>query len=118
MNHGGTGWETLSFDFTGSTSTGVNGVTLIFDNGTMGAGGDDWTFYFDNMTLPATSTGGGDTGGSSGSGLSAIDFETGGAGASYTWAVFENSDNPALEIIANPDMPDQLPLGQKAQSYQ
>ena len=104
MNHGGTGWETLSFDFTGSTSTGVNGVTLIFDNGTMGAGGDDWTFYFDNMTLPATSTGGGDTGGSSGSGLSAIDFETGGAGASYTWAVFENSDNPALEIIANPDM--------------
>jgi hypothetical protein len=104
MNHGGTGWETLSFDFTGSTSTGVNGVTLIFDNGTMGAGGDDWTFYFDNMTLPATSTGGGDTGGSSGSGLSAIDFETGGAGASYAWAVFENSDNPALEIIANPDM--------------
>ena len=104
MNHGGTGWETLSFDFTGSTSTGVNGVTLIFDNGTMGAGGDDWTFYFDNMTLPATSTGGGDTGGSSGSGLSAIDFESGGAGASYAWAVFENSDNPALEIIANPDM--------------
>ncbi|WP_293759519.1 putative Ig domain-containing protein [uncultured Paraglaciecola sp.] len=104
MNHGGTGWETLSFDFTGSTSTGVNGVTLIFDNGTMGAGGDDWTFYFDNMTLPDTSTGGGDTGGSSGSGLSAIDFESGGAGASYAWAVFENSDNPALEIIANPDM--------------
>ena len=103
-DHGGTGWETLSFDFTGSTSTGVNGVTLIFDNGTMGAGGDDWTFYFDNMTLPAASSGGGYTGGNTGSGSSAIDFETGGTGASYTWAVFENSDNPALEIIANPDM--------------
>lgn len=33
-----------------------------------------------------------------------IDFETGGYGASWTWTVFENVDNPALEIIANPDM--------------
>lgn len=32
-----------------------------------------------------------------------IDFETGGAGASYTWNVFENDTNPALEIVANPD---------------
>lgn len=33
-----------------------------------------------------------------------LDFEPGGSGnAGYTWAVFENDDNPALEIIANPD---------------
>ncbi len=32
-----------------------------------------------------------------------IDFETGGFGASWTWAVFENDTNPPLEIIANPD---------------
>ena len=32
-----------------------------------------------------------------------IDFEAGGNGASWTWTVFENSTNPALEIIANPD---------------
>ncbi|MFQ3191123.1 MAG: hypothetical protein ACI936_002260, partial [Paraglaciecola sp.] len=83
--------------------TGVNGVTLIFDLGTMGAGGSDWTFYFDDMTFPDVA-GGGDTGGGSGSGLSTIDFEAGGAGAAFTWSVFENSDNPVLDIIANPYM--------------
>lgn len=33
-----------------------------------------------------------------------IDFETGGQGANWTWTVFENSTNPALTFIANPDM--------------
>lgn len=33
-----------------------------------------------------------------------IDFEDGGYGANWTWAVFENDDNPPLEIISNPDM--------------
>ncbi|TVQ12376.1 MAG: T9SS C-terminal target domain-containing protein [Bacteroidetes bacterium] len=32
-----------------------------------------------------------------------IDFEPGGYGADWTWAVFENASNPPLEIIANPD---------------
>ena len=32
-----------------------------------------------------------------------IDFETGGYGADWTWTVFENDDNPPLEIIDNPD---------------
>lgn len=32
-----------------------------------------------------------------------IDFETGGNGADWTWSTFENDDNPALEIVANPD---------------
>lgn len=32
-----------------------------------------------------------------------IDFESGGFGANWTWAVFENGTNPPLEIIANPD---------------
>ncbi len=32
-----------------------------------------------------------------------IDFETIGIGANWTWAVFENHTNPALEIITNPD---------------
>jgi len=32
-----------------------------------------------------------------------IDFETIGNGASWTWTVFENTSNPALEIIDNPD---------------
>ncbi len=33
-----------------------------------------------------------------------IDYETGGFGADWTWTVFENDDNPAVEIVANPDM--------------
>ena len=33
-----------------------------------------------------------------------IDFEAGGYGADWTWTVFENDDNPALEIVDNPDM--------------
>ena len=32
-----------------------------------------------------------------------INFEAGGNGANWTWAVFENATNPPLEIIANPD---------------
>lgn len=32
-----------------------------------------------------------------------IDFEPGGNGGSWTWAVFENDTNPALEFVANPD---------------
>ena len=32
-----------------------------------------------------------------------IDFESGGNGADWTWTVFENDTNPALEIITNPD---------------
>ncbi|MBN1449285.1 MAG: T9SS type A sorting domain-containing protein [Bacteroidetes bacterium] len=32
-----------------------------------------------------------------------IDFEAGGNGADWTWAVFENDTNPALEIVSNPD---------------
>ena len=32
-----------------------------------------------------------------------INFESGGFGATWTWTVFENDDNPPLEIIANPD---------------
>jgi len=32
-----------------------------------------------------------------------IDFEADGFGANWTWTVFENVTNPAVEILANPD---------------
>jgi len=32
-----------------------------------------------------------------------VDFEADGNGADWSWVVFENTDNPALEIIDNPD---------------
>jgi hypothetical protein len=35
--------------------------------------------------------------------VSPIDFEAGGNGADWTWTVFENNTNPAVEIIDNPD---------------
>jgi len=34
---------------------------------------------------------------------SPVDFESTGFGAGWTWTVFENDNNPALEIITNPD---------------
>jgi hypothetical protein len=34
---------------------------------------------------------------------SPIDFEPGGYGAPWTWTVFENGDNPSLEIVTNPN---------------
>ncbi|MFK7885283.1 MAG: family 16 glycosylhydrolase [Gammaproteobacteria bacterium] len=51
VNHGGTGWELLNFSFPNYAST-VQGITLIFDLGTIGdATGDpdNWTFYFDDI---------------------------------------------------------------------
>ena len=35
---------------------------------------------------------------------SPIDFETGGYGANWTWTVFENDNNPSLEIMTNPNI--------------
>jgi len=54
VTHAGSGWEELSFDFTGDTGAGVTQVSLFFDLGTVGdAGGDpdNWTFYFDDIAL-------------------------------------------------------------------
>jgi len=33
-----------------------------------------------------------------------IDFEANGNGADWVWTTFENSTNPALEMVANPDL--------------
>ena len=55
VNHTGSGWQELSFDFSGNTSAGETRLTLIFDNGTMGDAGDEanWTFYFDDFSTVA-----------------------------------------------------------------
>jgi hypothetical protein len=45
-------WEDMTFDFTGvSTSLALNTITLIFDNGTMGDGSANFTFYMDDIRL-------------------------------------------------------------------
>ncbi len=102
VNHTGSGWEELSFDFTGSVSTGETRLTLIFDNGVMGdAAGDaaNWTFYFDDFTTPSAEGANDESFTTVGT---PFDFEVGGLGSDFTWAVFENEDNPALEFVTNP----------------
>ncbi len=62
VTHSGSGtWEELCFDFTG-VSGDVTGITVIFDNGTMGDATNDpdnWTFQFDDIqqtsSCPVTS---------------------------------------------------------------
>ena len=45
-------WETLSFDYSAvPTTNAYQKVVLIFDNGTMGDGSANFTFYFDDITL-------------------------------------------------------------------
>tara|TARA_R110000751_G_scaffold11960_6_gene41311 strand:+ start:425 stop:2560 length:2136 start_codon:yes stop_codon:yes gene_type:complete len=102
VNHTGSGWEELSFDFTGATSTSETRLTLIFDNGVMGDAEVDaanWTFYFDDFTTPAAEAAPVQTFVASGT---PYDFEVAGLGSDFTWAVFENVDNPALAFVANP----------------
>ncbi|MEM8893700.1 MAG: cadherin-like beta sandwich domain-containing protein, partial [Bacteroidota bacterium] len=47
-------WETLNFNFVGQTAADFAKVTLIWDNGTAGAGGADWTFYLDDFAVVPT----------------------------------------------------------------
>lgn len=100
VTHGGTGWETLCFDFTGSADgTDVDGYTFIFDNGTQGDAAnnpDDWTFFVDDIEQVDSCGGGTVT-------LPIVDFESAAGGTGFTWEVFENVENPALQFIANPD---------------
>ena len=53
VTHGGSGWEELTFPVTGLSGL-IDRITLIFDNGVLGDAGadpDNWTFYFDDITL-------------------------------------------------------------------
>ena len=116
VNHGGTGWELLTFNFaTSARKSYVDGdaengkpfvptgqyadfsIFLDFAGTTAG------TFYIDDIMK--STTGGGDGGPVASTKTSfPVDFESAAnGGAAANWSVFENVDNPALEIIANPD---------------
>jgi len=46
------GWELLTFDYSAiNTANSYQKITIIFDNGTMGDGTANYTFYFDDITL-------------------------------------------------------------------
>jgi hypothetical protein len=58
-SHTGSGWEALSYDFTGAMPAGQTKIAFFNDLTQPGDGTDAWTIYIDNL---AQSTGG-DTGG-------------------------------------------------------
>ncbi len=100
-SHTGSGWEELSFDFTLTSGT-LSMITVIFDlgiNGDADANAADWTFYYDDITTPASED-------PAESNFVAVgtpyDFEAGGLGSDFAWAVFENETNDPLEFVANP----------------
>src|SRR6056297_2068123 len=93
----GTGWETISYDFTGNAGE-VTGITLIMDNGTAGDGSADWTIQFDNIRLcDNESTGGGSTLDVCDGGELVNDFET------SDDSIFSNFGGGVGTIIDNAD---------------
>lgn len=45
-------WEEYTFDFSAiNTANTYSKIVIIFDNGTVGAGGANWTFLFDDIRL-------------------------------------------------------------------
>jgi beta-glucanase (GH16 family) len=103
-----TEWQTFTYTLT-TSGFGDDNSRVLFD---MGA--EAGTVYLDDISVVQvggdtgtggddSGTGGDDTGGdTTPSGLAAIDFEDDGVGAAFAWNVFENDDNPAVEIVANP----------------
>jgi hypothetical protein len=49
VNHGGTGWEAMSFDFTGAMPANQTKIAFFNDLSQQGDGTDAWTIYIDNL---------------------------------------------------------------------
>jgi hypothetical protein len=63
-SHTGSGWEALSYDFTGAMPADQTKIAFFNDLTQQGDGGADWTIYIDNLAqTTGGDTGGGDTGG-------------------------------------------------------
>ncbi len=104
VTHGGTGWEEMSFNFTGQTGPDEVAFTIIFDNGTLGnAEGDEanWTFYYDDIGLDEDSVGT-PTGGDGATGcLQCTDFESG----DTVFVDFGSPVAPISMLLADPTNP-------------
>ncbi len=94
-------WITINANFSGliNTADAYDKIVIFpdFDDVNTPAG-DGSIYYIDDIELTLASGGG--TGGKT---IFPVDFESPTAGAASQWNVFENDDNPALQIIANPD---------------
>ncbi len=91
-------WQELTFDFSDVNDKTFKSIILYFERG---AACDGDIYYFDDLVQ----TEGGSGGGSGNTKTSfPVDLESpANGGARANWSVFENVDNPALEIISNPD---------------
>ena len=49
-------WETLAYDFSGSTGGVYTGITIIYDLGIVGDGSANFTMFFDDIAFSATSS--------------------------------------------------------------
>ncbi len=88
------GWNSVDIPLSAFSPVALNNVIQFKFDG--GAGTNN--VYFDNIYFYRTGGGGGAYT------LNApIDFEPSGFGAGWTWNVFENGSNPALQFVANPN---------------
>tara|TARA_B100000953_G_scaffold24468_1_gene20020 strand:- start:968 stop:3646 length:2679 start_codon:yes stop_codon:yes gene_type:complete len=98
-------WVTLTYDFSAlvDPADGYDKFVIFpeFDDAAQPAG-DGSVYYFDDI-MQGEGTDGGEPAATTTS--FPVDFESAAnGGLSSSWRVFENGDNPALEIITNPDM--------------
>ncbi|MCB7482047.1 PKD domain-containing protein [Christiangramia sediminis] len=98
-------WVTLTYDFTDVIAADATYDKFVvfpeYDEAAQPAG-DGSVYYLDDFVQAE-----GDGGGAPVSSTTSfpVNFETPANGGSpENWRVFENADNPALEIISNPDM--------------
>ena len=98
VTHGGTGWEEMTFPLPALEGV-VTGITLIFDNGTLGdyeADPANWTFYFDDITLVA------DIGGGGGGAQVALPVTFDDAAVDYDLVDFGDPVPAATTLVADP----------------
>ncbi|MDP5030335.1 carbohydrate binding domain-containing protein, partial [Paraglaciecola sp.] len=95
-----TEWQTFTYTIT-TTGFGDANSRVLFD-----LGAEVGIVSIDDVSVMLSSSSGGNTGGGEGSGIApaTVDFEVDGSGNNgFTWTVFENDDNPAVEFVNNPD---------------
>jgi hypothetical protein len=63
VSHTGSGWESLSYDFTGAMPADQTKIAFFNDLSQQGDGSADWTIHIDNLAQSTGGDTGGDTGG-------------------------------------------------------
>jgi hypothetical protein len=87
-------WASYEIPLTAFTAVNLADIIQIKFDG----GNSTQTIYLDNIYFTKNEGTSGEQ-----STLAPIDFEADGNGSDWNWSVFENSSNPPLEIVNNPD---------------